>query len=62
MCHLDAPMTKEGIENLGIDDIDLAVLENIGNLVCPASFDTGATKNVMILSVPEGDDKPLIYP
>ncbi|NLC45203.1 MAG: hydrogenase nickel incorporation protein HypB [Clostridiales bacterium] len=62
MCHLDAPMTKEGIENLGIDDIDLAVLENIGNLVCPASFDTGATKNVMILSVPEGDDKPLKYP
>lgn len=62
MCHLDAPMTKEGIDNLGIEDIDLAILENIGNLVCPASFDTGATKNVMILSVPEGDDKPLKYP
>ncbi|NLY81838.1 MAG: hydrogenase nickel incorporation protein HypB [Clostridiales bacterium] len=62
MCHLDAPMTKEGIDNLGIEEIDLAVLENIGNLVCPASFDTGATKNVMILSVPEGDDKPLKYP
>ena len=62
MCHLDAPMTKEGVENLGIDDIDLAILENVGNLVCPAEFDTGSTKNAMILSVPEGDDKPLKYP
>lgn len=62
MCHLDAPMTKEGIDNLGIEDIDLAILENVGNLVCPAEFDTGSTKNAMILSVPEGDDKPLKYP
>ncbi|MBK5253738.1 MAG: hydrogenase nickel incorporation protein HypB [Peptostreptococcaceae bacterium] len=62
MCHLDAPMTKEGIENLGIEDLDMAILENVGNLVCPAEFDTGATKNAMILSVPEGDDKPLKYP
>jgi len=61
-CHLDAQMTKEGIEGIGLDGIDLAILENIGNLVCPAEFDTGASKNVMILSVPEGDDKPLKYP
>lgn len=62
MCHLDAEMTKEGLESLGTDNLDLAVLENIGNLVCPAEFDTGASKNAMILSVPEGDDKPLKYP
>lgn len=62
MCHLDAEMTRQGIEGLEADDIDLAVLENVGNLVCPAEFDTGASKNAMILSVPEGDDKPLKYP
>lgn len=62
MCHLDADMTRQGIEAMGVDDIDLAILENVGNLVCPAEFDTGAAKNVMILSVPEGDDKPLKYP
>lgn len=62
MCHLDAEMTKQGLEALNTDDIDLAVLENVGNLVCPAEFDTGAVKNAMILSVPEGDDKPLKYP
>ena len=62
MCHLDAEMTKQGIEGLGIEDIDFAILENVGNLVCPAEFDTGASKNAMILSVPEGDDKPLKYP
>ena len=62
MCHLDAGMTKQGLEGLGTGDIDLAILENIGNLVCPAEFDTGAVKNAMILSVPEGDDKPLKYP
>ncbi len=62
MCHLDAGMTEEGLKELRIDDVDLAVLENIGNLVCPAEFDTGAVKNVMILSVPEGHDKPLKYP
>ena len=62
MCHLDAGMTKQGLEGLGTDDVDLAILENIGNLVCPAEFDTGAVKNAMILSVPEGDDKPLKYP
>ncbi|SHI06394.1 hydrogenase nickel incorporation protein HypB [Sporanaerobacter acetigenes] len=62
MCHLDAQMTSEGLDNLEIDDLDLIVLENVGNLVCPAEFDTGATKNAMILSVPEGDDKPLKYP
>lgn len=62
MCHLDADMTKQGLEELGLKDIDLAVLENVGNLVCPAEFDTGACKNAMILSVPEGDDKPLKYP
>ena len=62
MCHLDAAMTRQGIEGLDIEDVDLAILENVGNLVCPAEFDTGASKNVMILSVPEGDDKPLKYP
>ena len=62
MCHLDASMTRQGLEGLGIDGLDLVVLENIGNLVCPAEFDTGSTKNCMILSVPEGDDKPLKYP
>ena len=62
MCHLDAGMTRQGLEGLGVEDIDLAILENIGNLVCPAEFDTGAVKNAMILSVPEGDDKPLKYP
>ena len=62
MCHLDAEMTRQGVESLGVDDVDLAILENVGNLVCPAEFDTGASKNVMILSVPEGHDKPLKYP
>lgn len=62
MCHLDAGMTEQGLMELGIEDIDLAVLENVGNLVCPAEFDTGAVKNVAILSVPEGHDKPLKYP
>lgn len=62
MCHLDADMTKQGLEGLGTQEIDLAILENVGNLVCPAEFDTGAIKNAMILSVPEGDDKPLKYP
>lgn len=62
MCHLDAGMTKQGLEALETEGIDLAVLENVGNLVCPAEFDTGASKNAMILSVPEGDDKPLKYP
>lgn len=62
MCHLDAEMTKQGIEGMGVDGVELAILENVGNLVCPAEFDTGAVKNAMILSVPEGDDKPLKYP
>lgn len=62
MCHLDADMTRQGLNGLGDDDIDFAILENVGNLVCPAEFDTGAVKNAMILSVPEGDDKPLKYP
>ena len=62
MCHLDAEMTRQGLEGLGTGDIDLAILENVGNLVCPAEFDTGAVKNAMILSVPEGHDKPLKYP
>ena len=62
MCHLDAEMTRQGLEGLGEDGLDLVVLENVGNLVCPAEFDTGAVKNVMILSVPEGHDKPLKYP
>ena len=62
MCHLDADMTRQGLEGLCAKGMDLVILENVGNLVCPAEFDTGATKNVMILSVPEGDDKPLKYP
>lgn len=62
MCHLDAGMTEEGLNNLATKNLDLVVLENVGNLVCPAEFDTGANKNMMILSVPEGDDKPLKYP
>lgn len=62
MCHLTADMTMQGLEALGTEDIDLAILENVGNLVCPAEFDTGAVKNVAILSVPEGHDKPLKYP
>jgi len=62
MCHLDAEMTRQGIDGLGAEGADLIVLENVGNLVCPAEFDTGASKNAMILSVPEGDDKPLKYP
>lgn len=62
MCHLDAYMTKQGLDGLGTENIDFAILENVGNLVCPAEFDTGASKNAMILSVPEGDDKPLKYP
>ena len=61
-CHLDAKMTSEGIEALGINNLDLVILENIGNLVCPAEFDTGAAMNLVLLSVPEGDDKPLKYP
>lgn len=61
-CHLDAKMTSEGIEALGTEGIDLVILENIGNLVCPAEFDTGASMNLVLLSVPEGDDKPLKYP
>ena len=62
MCHMDAGMTRTGLEGMGYDNVDLAVLENVGNLICPAEFDTGAGLNVMILSVPEGDDKPLKYP
>ena len=62
MCHLDAGMTEQGLREIGTDELDLVVLENVGNLVCPAEFDTGAVKNAMILSVPEGDDKPLTYP
>ena len=62
MCHLDAAMTEQGLRELSTDDLDLVVLENVGNLVCPAEFDTGAVKNAMILSVPEGHDKPLKYP
>ena len=62
MCHMDAGMTRQGLEEMGLEQIDIAFLENIGNLICPAEFDTGASKNVMILSVPEGDDKPLKYP
>jgi len=62
MCHLDADMTKQGLQGLGTEDVDFVILENVGNLVCPAEFDTGASKNAMILSVPEGDDKPLKYP
>ena len=62
MCHLDAAMTRQGLEGLDASDVDLVVLENVGNLVCPAEFDTGAVKNMAILSVPEGHDKPLKYP
>ena len=62
MCHLDADMTRQGLDSLVEGDVDLAILENVGNLVCPAEFDTGASKNAMILSVPEGHDKPLKYP
>ena len=62
MCHLDAEMTRQGLYELGTEDLDLAILENVGNLVCPAEFDTGAVKNITILSVPEGHDKPLKYP
>ncbi len=62
MCHLDAGMTEQGLREIGVDDLDLVILENVGNLVCPAEFDTGACKNAMILSVPEGHDKPLKYP
>ena len=62
MCHLDADMTEQGLREIGTQDLDLVVLENVGNLVCPAEFDTGAVKNAMILSVPEGHDKPLKYP
>ena len=62
MCHLDAEMTRQGLRGLDLKDVDLVVLENVGNLVCPAEFDTGASKNCMILSVPEGHDKPLKYP
>lgn len=62
MCHLDADMTRQGLDELIDGDVELAILENVGNLVCPAEFDTGAVKNAAILSVPEGDDKPLKYP
>lgn len=62
MCHLDADMTRQGLAGLEYEGLDLVILENVGNLVCPAEFDTGAVKNAMILSVPEGDDKPLKYP
>lgn len=62
MCHLDADMTRQGLYEFGMEDGELIVLENVGNLVCPAEFDTGAVKNMTILSVPEGDDKPLKYP
>lgn len=62
MCHLDAGMTEQGLDNFNASDFDFIVLENVGNLVCPAEFDTGSSKNAMILSVPEGDDKPLKYP
>jgi hydrogenase nickel incorporation protein HypB len=62
MCHLDAEMTRQGLDNLSLGEADLVILENVGNLVCPAEFDTGSCCNAMILSVPEGDDKPLKYP
>ena len=62
MCHLDADMTRQGLTEFGTEDLDLVILENVGNLVCPAEFDTGAVKNAVILSVPEGHDKPLKYP
>ena len=62
MCHLDAEMTRQGLDNVVLADVDLVILENVGNLVCPAEFDTGAVRNAMILSIPEGHDKPLKYP
>jgi hydrogenase nickel incorporation protein HypB len=62
MCHLDAEMTRQGLDNVALEGTDLVILENVGNLVCPAEFDTGAVRNAMILSVPEGHDKPLKYP
>lgn len=62
MCHLNAEMTRQGLEGLGTEELHMVILENVGNLICPAEFDTGAAKNAMILSVPEGDDKPLKYP
>ncbi len=62
MCHLDAEMTRQGLDGLDLKDVDLVILENVGNLVCPAELDTGAARNAMILSVPEGHDKPLKYP
>lgn len=62
MCHLDAEMTRQGLEGLSTEGMDFVILENVGNLVCPAEFDTGASKNAMLLSIPEGDDKPLKYP
>ena len=62
MCHLDAEMTRQGLDNVDLESLDLVILENVGNLVCPAEFDTGAVRNAMILSVPEGHDKPLKYP
>ena len=62
MCHLDAEMTRQGLDNVALSDVDLVILENVGNLVCPAEFDTGADLDLVILSVPEGDDKPLKYP
>ncbi len=62
MCHLDAEMTRQGLDGVALEGLDLVILENVGNLVCPAEFDTGAVRNAMILSVPEGDDKPLKYP
>ena len=62
MCHMDAAMTKQGLNEMGIDDVDIIFIENVGNLVCPAEFDTGASVNITILSVPEGDDKPAKYP
>ena len=62
MCHMDATMTQQGLNEMGMDDVDLIFIENVGNLVCPAEFDTGASINITILSVPEGDDKPAKYP
>lgn len=62
LCHLDSAMTSQGLKEMNLGELDLIIIENVGNLVCPAEFDTGAVKNVMILSVPEGDDKPLKYP
>ena len=62
LCHMDADMTRRGLDQMGVDDVDVVFLENIGNLVCPAEFDVGSARRVMILSVPEGDDKPLKYP